>query len=121
MFVVPDSACDWPERADTHPFSTEEEVELGYMDEPYQEEPYEELLTPDFIASDRDTLWMVEVLRERPHSHSLTQYYKNILDFLLCALFSVVLLLFYFFSFYLSLLSLSFLYEVILTTETRPR
>ncbi|KAK2827719.1 hypothetical protein Q7C36_018645 [Tachysurus vachellii] len=53
-----DSACDWPERADTHPFSAEEEVELGYMDEPYQEEPYEELLTPEFIASERDTLWM---------------------------------------------------------------
>lgn len=64
MFVVPDSACDWPERADTHPFSAEEETELGYMDEPYQEEPYEELLTPDFIASERDTLWMVEVLRK---------------------------------------------------------
>lgn len=73
MVVAPDSACDWPERADTHPFSAEEEVELGYMDEPYQEDPYEELLTPDFIASERDTLWMVEVPRERPHTHSFIQ------------------------------------------------
>ncbi|XP_053543730.1 probable E3 ubiquitin-protein ligase HERC1 isoform X7 [Ictalurus punctatus] len=68
-----DSACDWPERADTHPFSTEEEVELGYMDEPYQEEPYEELLTPDFIASDRDTLWMVEGVEEHTETREMVE------------------------------------------------
>ncbi|XP_053504405.1 probable E3 ubiquitin-protein ligase HERC1 isoform X4 [Ictalurus furcatus] len=68
-----DSACDWPERADTHPFSTEEEVELGYMDEPYQEEPYEELLTPDFIASERDTLWMVEGVEEHTETREMVE------------------------------------------------
>ncbi|KAF7696652.1 hypothetical protein HF521_005070 [Silurus meridionalis] len=68
-----DSACDWPERADTHPFSAEEEVELGYMDEPYQEEPYEELLTPDFIASERDTLWMVEGVEEHSEPREMVE------------------------------------------------
>lgn len=53
---------EWPERAETHPFAAEDDSELGYMDDPYQEEPYEELLTPEFITSERDTLWMVEVL-----------------------------------------------------------
>lgn len=56
---------EWPERAETHPFAAEEESELGYMDDPYHEEPYEELLTPEFITSERDTLWMVEVNRDR--------------------------------------------------------
>ncbi|XP_035383560.1 probable E3 ubiquitin-protein ligase HERC1 isoform X3 [Electrophorus electricus] len=51
---------EWPERAETHPFAAEEEAELGYMDDSYQEEPYEELLTPEFISSERDTVWMVE-------------------------------------------------------------
>ncbi|XP_034166972.2 probable E3 ubiquitin-protein ligase HERC1 isoform X4 [Pangasianodon hypophthalmus] len=68
-----DSACDWPERADTHPFSAEEEAELGYMDEPYQEEPYEELLTPDFIASERDTLWMVEGVEEHTEPREMVE------------------------------------------------
>lgn len=53
---------DWPEQAETHPFAAEEESELGYMDDPYHEESYEEVLTPEFITSERDTLWMVEVL-----------------------------------------------------------
>ncbi|XP_053334016.1 probable E3 ubiquitin-protein ligase HERC1 isoform X3 [Clarias gariepinus] len=68
-----DSVCDWPERADTHPFSAEEEAELGYMDEPYQEEPYEELLTPDFIASERDTLWMVEEVEEHTEPREMVE------------------------------------------------
>lgn len=55
-------ALDWTERVETHPFAAEEESELGYMDDTYQEEPYEDLLTPEFIGSERDTLWMVEVL-----------------------------------------------------------
>lgn len=55
--------AEWPERAETHPFAAEEESELGYMDDSYQEEPFEELLSPEFISSERDTLWMVEVLQ----------------------------------------------------------
>lgn len=38
------------------------------MDDPYHEEPYEELLTPEFITSERDTLWMVEVLETDYHT-----------------------------------------------------
>ncbi|TSK72182.1 putative E3 ubiquitin-protein ligase HERC1 [Bagarius yarrelli] len=68
-----DSVCDWPERGDTHPFSTEEEADLGYMDEPYQEEPYEELLSPDFIASERDTLWMVEGVEEHTEPREMVE------------------------------------------------
>lgn len=60
--------AEWPERAETHPFAAEEDSELGYMDDPYHEEPYEELLTPEFITSERDTLWMVEVLETDYHT-----------------------------------------------------
>ncbi|XP_062868147.1 probable E3 ubiquitin-protein ligase HERC1 [Trichomycterus rosablanca] len=68
-----DSACDWPDRADSHPFSAEEESELGYMDESYQEEPYEELLTPEFISSERDTLWMVEGSEEHVEPREMVE------------------------------------------------
>ncbi|KAI7789321.1 putative E3 ubiquitin-protein ligase HERC1, partial [Triplophysa rosa] len=64
---------EWPERADTHPFAAEEESELGYMDDPYHEEPYEELLTPEFISSERDTLWMVEGREEHPEAHEMVE------------------------------------------------
>ncbi|XP_036385733.1 probable E3 ubiquitin-protein ligase HERC1 isoform X2 [Megalops cyprinoides] len=64
---------DWPERAETHPFAAEEESELGYMDDPYQEEPYEEVLTPEFITSEGDTLWMVEGGEEHPEPHEMVE------------------------------------------------
>ncbi|XP_072518712.1 probable E3 ubiquitin-protein ligase HERC1 isoform X2 [Salminus brasiliensis] len=64
---------DWPEQAETHPFAAEEESELGYMDDPYQEEPYEELLTPEFIASERDTLWMVEAGEEHTEAREMVE------------------------------------------------
>lgn len=74
------------------------------MDEPYQEEPYEELLTPDFIASERDTLWMVEVQRERlhtnTHTHSFVHSFVTARAFLSCAFM-------YLFLFYVLILSLS--------------
>ncbi|XP_041825741.1 probable E3 ubiquitin-protein ligase HERC1 isoform X2 [Melanotaenia boesemani] len=55
---------DWPEQVEFHPYSTEEESELGYMDDPYQEETYEDLLTPSFFSLERDTLQIVEVGEE---------------------------------------------------------
>ncbi|XP_065100040.1 probable E3 ubiquitin-protein ligase HERC1 isoform X2 [Paramisgurnus dabryanus] len=64
---------EWPERAETHPFAAEEESELGYMDDPYHEEPYEELLTPEFITSERDTLWMAEGREEHPEAHEMVE------------------------------------------------
>uniref|UniRef100_UPI003AAEB7BA probable E3 ubiquitin-protein ligase HERC1 n=1 Tax=Centroberyx gerrardi TaxID=166262 RepID=UPI003AAEB7BA len=51
---------DWPEQVEFHPYSVEEESELGYMDDPYQEETYEDLLTPSFFSLERDALQMVE-------------------------------------------------------------
>ncbi|XP_048876533.1 probable E3 ubiquitin-protein ligase HERC1 isoform X3 [Brienomyrus brachyistius] len=66
-------ALDWTERAETHPFAAEEESELGYMDDTYQEEPYEDLLTPEFIGSERDTLWMVESGAEHPEPHEMVE------------------------------------------------
>ncbi|XP_037401666.1 probable E3 ubiquitin-protein ligase HERC1 isoform X2 [Pygocentrus nattereri] len=67
------AVSEWPERAETHPFAAEEESELGYMDDPYQEEPYEELLTPEFIASERDTLWMVEAGEEHTEAREMVE------------------------------------------------
>ncbi|KAM7392705.1 hypothetical protein PAMA_007702 [Pampus argenteus] len=40
--------ADWPEQVEFHPYSAEEESELGYMDDPYHE-TYEALLTPSFF------------------------------------------------------------------------
>nr|XP_015195044.1 PREDICTED: probable E3 ubiquitin-protein ligase HERC1 isoform X5 [Lepisosteus oculatus] len=60
LFGREQGMLEWPERAETHPFPAEEEPELGFMDDPQQEEPYEELLTPEFTNSERDTLWVVE-------------------------------------------------------------
>ncbi|XP_076139905.1 putative E3 ubiquitin-protein ligase HERC1 isoform X8 [Alosa pseudoharengus] len=65
--------AEWPERAETHPFAAEEESELGYMDDSYQEEPFEELLSPEFISSERDTLWMVEGGEEHPEPHEMVE------------------------------------------------
>ncbi|XP_054612956.1 probable E3 ubiquitin-protein ligase HERC1 isoform X1 [Dunckerocampus dactyliophorus] len=50
---------DWPEYVEFHPFSAEEESELGYMDDVYHEETYEDLLTP-FFSLERDTLHIAE-------------------------------------------------------------
>ncbi|XP_061887279.1 probable E3 ubiquitin-protein ligase HERC1 isoform X3 [Entelurus aequoreus] len=50
---------DWPEYVEFHPFSAEEESELGYMDDVYHEETYEDLLTP-FFSLERETLHIVE-------------------------------------------------------------
>ncbi|XP_014842886.1 PREDICTED: probable E3 ubiquitin-protein ligase HERC1 isoform X1 [Poecilia mexicana] len=55
---------DWPEHVEFHPFSTEEESELSYMDDPYHEEAYEDLLTPSFFSLERDTLQIVEAGEE---------------------------------------------------------
>ncbi|XP_073680135.1 probable E3 ubiquitin-protein ligase HERC1 [Garra rufa] len=65
--------AEWPERAETHPFAAEDDSELGYMDDPYQEEPYEELFTPEFITSERDTLWMVEGREDHPDPHEMVE------------------------------------------------
>ncbi|KAM6984699.1 putative E3 ubiquitin-protein ligase HERC1 [Aplochiton taeniatus] len=64
---------DWPEQVESHPYAAEEESELGYMDDPYHEEPYEELLTPEFISSERDTLWMVEGGEEHHEHHEMVE------------------------------------------------
>ncbi|XP_026209989.1 probable E3 ubiquitin-protein ligase HERC1 isoform X9 [Anabas testudineus] len=56
---------DWPEQVEFHPYSAEEESELGYMDDPYHEETYEDLLTPSFFSLERDTLQIVEAGEER--------------------------------------------------------
>lgn len=69
---------EWPERAETHPFAAEEESELGYMDDPYHEEPYEELQFREFISSERDTLWMVEVLH---HISQIWEIYISAMTF----------------------------------------
>ncbi|XP_041666433.1 probable E3 ubiquitin-protein ligase HERC1 isoform X2 [Cheilinus undulatus] len=58
------SVSDWPEQVEFHPYSAEEESELGYMDDPYHEESYEDLLTPSFFSLERDTLQIVEVGEE---------------------------------------------------------
>ena len=55
---------DWPEQVEFHPYSAEEESELGYMDDPYHEETYEDLLTPSFFSLERDALQIVEVKHE---------------------------------------------------------
>ncbi|XP_075899766.1 putative E3 ubiquitin-protein ligase HERC1 isoform X1 [Nelusetta ayraudi] len=55
---------EWPEQVEFHPFSAEQEAELGYMDEPYHEETYEDLITPSFFSLERDTLHMVEAGEE---------------------------------------------------------
>ncbi|KAM9794366.1 putative E3 ubiquitin-protein ligase HERC1 isoform 3-T6 [Syngnathus typhle] len=57
--LYPQNTGDWPEYVEFHPFSTEEESELGYMDDVYHEETYEDLLTP-FFSLERDTLHIVE-------------------------------------------------------------
>lgn len=65
------TANDWPEHVEFHPFSAEEESELGYMDETYHEETYEDLLTPSFFSLERDTLQIVEVTLLKLHSNHL--------------------------------------------------
>ncbi|XP_074547318.1 putative E3 ubiquitin-protein ligase HERC1 isoform X2 [Halichoeres trimaculatus] len=58
------SVSDWPEQVEFHPYSAEEESELGYMDDPYHEESYEDLLTPSFFSLERDALQIVEAGEE---------------------------------------------------------
>ncbi|XP_063334410.1 probable E3 ubiquitin-protein ligase HERC1 isoform X1 [Pelmatolapia mariae] len=58
------TVSDWPEQVEFHPYSAEEESELGYMDDPYHEESYEDLLTPSFFSLERDTLQIVEAGEE---------------------------------------------------------
>lgn len=55
------SVGDWPEQVEFHPYSSEQESDLGYMDDPYHEESYEDLITPSFFSLERDTLHIVEV------------------------------------------------------------
>ncbi|XP_026152678.1 probable E3 ubiquitin-protein ligase HERC1 isoform X2 [Mastacembelus armatus] len=57
---------DWPEQVEFHPYSAEEESELGYMDDPYHEETYEDLLTPSFFNLELDMLQIAET--EDEHS-----------------------------------------------------
>ncbi|XP_034457870.1 probable E3 ubiquitin-protein ligase HERC1 isoform X1 [Hippoglossus hippoglossus] len=52
---------EWPEQVEFHPYSAEDETELGYMDDPYHEETYEDLLT---FSLERDTLQIVEAGEE---------------------------------------------------------
>lgn len=66
LFQQHTAVADWPEQVEFHPYSAEEESELGYMDDPYHEETYEDLLTPSFFSLERDTLQIVEV------THTLT-------------------------------------------------
>ncbi|KAL4617326.1 putative E3 ubiquitin-protein ligase HERC1 [Arapaima gigas] len=73
LFRQDPGVLDWPEQVETHPFAAEEDFELGYMDDTYQEEPYEELLTPEFINSERDTLWMVEGGEDPPEPHEMVE------------------------------------------------
>lgn len=63
------SVSDWPEQVEFHPYSAEEESELGYMDDPYHEETYEDLLTPSFFSLERDTLQIVEVTQELKYNY----------------------------------------------------
>lgn len=51
------AVSDWPEQVEFHPYSVEEESELGYMDDPY----HEDLLAPSFFSLERDALQIVEV------------------------------------------------------------
>nr|XP_015798394.2 probable E3 ubiquitin-protein ligase HERC1 isoform X1 [Nothobranchius furzeri] len=55
---------DWPEQVEFHPYSAEEDSELGYMDDPYHEETNEDLLTASFFSLERDTLQIVEAGEE---------------------------------------------------------
>ncbi|KAL7377166.1 hypothetical protein ABVT39_023074 [Epinephelus coioides] len=64
LFQQHSSVSDWPEQVEFHPYSAEEESELGYMDDPYHEETYEDLLTPSFFSLERDTLQIVEAGEE---------------------------------------------------------
>ncbi|XP_044188777.1 probable E3 ubiquitin-protein ligase HERC1 isoform X7 [Thunnus albacares] len=64
LFQQHTGVADWPEQVEFHPYSAEEESELGYMDDPYHEETYEDLLTPSFFSLERDTLQIVEAGEE---------------------------------------------------------
>lgn len=57
-------SSEWPEQVDFHPYATEEESELDYMDDPYHEESYEDLLTTSFFSLERDALQIVEAGEE---------------------------------------------------------
>lgn len=70
------AVTDWPEQVEFHPYSAEEESELGYMDDPYHEESYEDLLTPSFFSLERDTLQIVEVTHK--HLMCIKKYHFNL-------------------------------------------
>ncbi|KAK7896525.1 hypothetical protein WMY93_021850 [Mugilogobius chulae] len=63
----PQTGSEWAEQVEFHPFATEEESELDYMEDPYHEESYEDLLTSSFFTLERDALQIVETGEE--HSH----------------------------------------------------
>lgn len=58
------SSSEWAEQVEFHPYATEEESELDFMDDPYHEESYEDLLTTSFFSLERDALQIVEVGEE---------------------------------------------------------
>ncbi|XP_068190129.1 probable E3 ubiquitin-protein ligase HERC1 isoform X2 [Antennarius striatus] len=64
LYQQPTLVGDWPEPVEFHPYSAEEESELGYMDDPYQEEAFEDLLAPSFFSLERDALQIVEAGEE---------------------------------------------------------
>lgn len=62
---------DWPEQVEFHPYSAEQELDLGYMDDAYHEETYEDLITPSFFSLERDTLHIVEVTPRLHHMNKI--------------------------------------------------
>eukprot|EP00066_Takifugu_rubripes_P013620 XP_011602886.1 PREDICTED: probable E3 ubiquitin-protein ligase HERC1 isoform X2 [Takifugu rubripes] len=70
LFQTNTTVGDWPEQTEIHPYSAEQESELGYMDDPYNEETYEELLTPSFFSLERETLHIVELTHTGNEEHS---------------------------------------------------
>lgn len=68
---------DWPEQVEFHPYSAEQELELGYMDDPYHEETYEDLITPSFFSLERDTLHIVEVIRKLRYMDEIKPQFKK--------------------------------------------
>ncbi|XP_072310878.1 probable E3 ubiquitin-protein ligase HERC1 isoform X3 [Eucyclogobius newberryi] len=57
-------STEWAEQMEFHPYATEEESELDYMEDPYHEDSYEDLLTSSFFTLERDALQIVEAGEE---------------------------------------------------------
>ncbi|KAJ0013027.1 hypothetical protein NQD34_017361 [Periophthalmus magnuspinnatus] len=57
-------STEWAEQVEFHPYATEEESELDFMEDPYDEESYEDLLTSSFFNLERDALQIVEAGEE---------------------------------------------------------